>query len=783
MTRKILSVLIAFTVLLNVFSINSNAQIDNNKFYLQYDGQIYKYKNRFVKLVMDGSVIPTGEMPSIIITENINGKNVSRTLVPVREVFESEHIGAKVDWNGKKQEVYISYEDKFIVLKINDKKAVVNNKEILLDVPSKLIQNVNNKKWKTMVPLRFIIETIGCEVEWNGKDYIAEMTKKKNTENNDNQDNETNNNETNDNEASNNDNNETNNNDNNNNEQSNNNGNETLNSLNSSKAKKELPTELKENPIEWVVEDDILDEVNNISIESTIKRKLCPTSEITSVEYKENELSKTFIIKASGPITDIKKSYWKNKLIIDIDNSKLGMDKYEKVFSDNPIITGVRSSQFSIQPLITRMVFDLRFEGYKFNISLSEDRKNIIINVTNNSIYGIKLGQDDKGDYIKVTGIIAPDVKPFRLSNPDRIVFDFPNTKSLISTKSSIAKGQYVKQIRTAQFDETTTRVVVETDGQADFIIDKQSSESTTYIRLNEPSYNNIKYVNYDIPTIMLEKNGTDIDISKIKYIDKYMDREYIINLSGNYMGLLGEGEIKVNDGIIDSIDIKNNDEGNTVLTIKENSVYDFRITEDKDCIYIKAYKPKELYSKIIVIDPGHGGKDPGADDGKGLTEKKVNIDITYALKKYLDKDNNIKTYYTRLDDTYITLNQRTELANEVEADFFISIHNNWHEGKAYGTEAFYYTRTDKNGRSYKLTDIFLKEITNTVVTKNRGIKQGNLYVLRNTNMPATLLEIAFLSNPSDVAKLKDKTFIDKVAHALYNAILKSFKVYPTGRK
>ncbi|GMQ62297.1 N-acetylmuramoyl-L-alanine amidase [Vallitalea maricola] len=787
MIRKIITTVLTITIMLNLFSVNASAETTNNgKFFIKYDGQIYKYKNRFVKLVVDGKVIETGDMPAIVITEDVNDKKVGRTLVPVREVCESEQIGAKVDWNGPKQEAYISYEDKFIVLKINDKKAIVNNKEVMLDVPAKLIQNVNTKKWKTMVPIRFIVETFGYEVNWNGEEYSAEMTKNSNQQGEDNTDEQSGEDDQSENDQTDvedtNKDNETDEDsesseDQNSNNDSDNEG-ELLDSLESSGAKNELPTELKNNPVVWMVDDNVLSKINDRYTETTIARKLCPTTKVKSIEYESDKVNKKFVIEASSPITDVKKSYWKNRLIIDVDNSKWDMDKYEKTFDDNPIITGVRSSQFA--DTITRIVFDLKGEGYKFNVYLSEDRKKINIEVQNNSIYGIHLGQNDKGDYIKILGVKAPDVKPFRLSNPDRIVFDLPNTESLLSTRSSTAEGQYVKEIRTAQFDETTTRIVIETDGQADYTISEESG-SATIIQLIEPSYNNIKYINYYNPTIVLQKNGNAINLSNIKCTDDYTNRKYIIQLPGDYKELFGNGTIRINDGIINSVDIKN-DKGNTVLTIDENSVYDYRITEDKDNIYIKAFKPKELYSKVIVIDPGHGGKDPGASDN-GLIEKELNFDIVLYLKEYLDKEKDIKVYYTRLDDSYPTLPERANLANDIEADFFVSVHNNWYTSSAHGTEVYYLAPSSKPGMtSIKLAEIFQKAIVSAVGTKDRGIKSGNLSVLRNTDMPAVLIEVAFLSNPTDVAKLKSETFKKNTANAIYKAILEAFKKYPTGR-
>lgn len=808
MIRKIVTIVLTITIAINIFSINSMAKTSNNgNFYIQYDGQIYRYKNRFVDLIINGNNIKTGDMPALIITENIDGKNIARTLVPVREVCESEQIGASVEWNGQKKEIYISYEDKFIVLKIDDRKALVNNKEVTLDVPAKLIQNVGTQKWKTMVPIRFIVETFGYEVEWNGKDYSAIMTNHKDTSNqeddkdqidveptdeeddinteeneeeaintednvNDNDNEESEDNEDSDieHEDINNDNNDT----------TNENNEELLEEIKSGGSKNELPTELKDNPIVWAVDDERLSQINEEYTQMSVVRKLCPTTSIQKVEYISDEDSKRFVIKAEGAITDIKKNIWENKLILDIDNSKC--DTKSKInFKNNPFVSQIRTSQF--EDKVTRVVFDLQNSGNNYSINLSEDRKEINIVAKENSIYSIQLGQNEKGDFIEVLGLKAPDVKSFRLSNPDRIIFDLPSTISLLNSKSSSAQGQYVKEIRTSQFNSTTSRIVVETEGQADYNIVKKG-ENTTLIQLVEPSYDNINYINKKTPTIILEKQDMDIDISKIKCVDKYIDRKYIIDLSDDYSKLFGSGIVRINDGIFNNININNNDKNNTIITINESTIYDYRITEDDKNVYIKAYKPDELYSQIVVIDPGHGDTDPGTV-GNGLKEKDVNLDITLFLKQYLDEDKSIKTYYCRTTDIRSSLQDRCDIANEVKCDFFVSIHNNSASPNPVpnGTEVYYLAPSSKPGMtSQKLADIFLQNILEAAGTKNRGCKTANYYVLRNTDMSAILLEIAFVSNDEDAARLKSDTFKKNVANSIYKSIKETFNKFPTNR-
>ncbi|MBC7959986.1 MAG: N-acetylmuramoyl-L-alanine amidase, partial [Vallitaleaceae bacterium] len=399
--------------------------------------------------------------------------------------------------------------------------------------------------------------------------------------------------------------------------------------------------------------------------------------------------------------------------------------------------------------------------------------------------------QNGIGDYVEFSGIQANKVKAFRLSNPDRIVLDFSDTLSQIGKQSQTnTLGQYVTSIRTAQFDATTTRIVLETDGQADYEI-SQSGASTTRIQLLEPSYENINYENNEeLPIITLE-NASQIPLNEVTYEDDYNDGIFIIHLPGNYASLFGDGGIQVDDASISSIDIVTNGLGYTDLVIHENDIYVFRMESDGDRVYIKAYKPREIYSQIVVLDFGHGGKDPGAI-GKGLApgggnlqEKDVNLAIGNFARAYLEADPNIKVYYTRQDDTYVSLQARTDIGNKVEADFFVSIHNNANQSSSIaGSETLYFKDADRPGlNSVELARILQNRIVAALGLFNRGVKDDNgLFILRNSDMPAIILEEGFVTNVNDSKKLGDPIYQDAIAKAIYEGIVETFAKYPTGR-
>jgi len=174
----------------------------------------------------------------------------------------------------------------------------------------------------------------------------------------------------------------------------------------------------------------------------------------------------------------------------------------------------------------------------------------------------------------------------------------------------------------------------------------------------------------------------------------------------------------------------------------------------------------------IVVIDPGHGGKEPGAVYG-GIKEKDLNLDVAKRLNKLL-KDEGIKTYMTRSDDSYVSLYSRSDFANKLGADLFISIHHNAGKSSYSGTMTLYYPGSGEF-TSKDLASIVQRELTGKLGSKNLGlISRPNLAVLRTTNMPAVIAEIGYMTNKTELNKLKTSAYRQKSAEALKNAILKA---------
>lgn len=180
-------------------------------------------------------------------------------------------------------------------------------------------------------------------------------------------------------------------------------------------------------------------------------------------------------------------------------------------------------------------------------------------------------------------------------------------------------------------------------------------------------------------------------------------------------------------------------------------------------------------FAQIVVIDPGHGGHDAGATSGDNY-EKFYNLDISLKLAELL-REKGVEVHLTRTSDVFVTLQARPQLAKELNADLFVSIHNNSHTASSANGTLNLYNSTNDSGNKLRNIDI-------ATILKNNLVKATGLFdrgvVLRTDlavlnrigSIPATLVEVAFVSNPADLAKLNDENFRQKVAQSLCGSII-----------
>ena len=177
---------------------------------------------------------------------------------------------------------------------------------------------------------------------------------------------------------------------------------------------------------------------------------------------------------------------------------------------------------------------------------------------------------------------------------------------------------------------------------------------------------------------------------------------------------------------------------------------------------------------RIIVIDPGHGGKDPGAVSGNAV-EKTIVINTANKLKQKLEAAGAI-VKMTRTGDTYPSLEQRVQFARDNYGEIFISLHANAAGASAQGTETFYsISANDNEKEDYALATFINSEIVKNANMKDRGVKREDYYVIRNLYIPSVLVELGFVTNSEDRSKLVNDKYIDIFAQSIYNGITKYY--------
>lgn len=170
---------------------------------------------------------------------------------------------------------------------------------------------------------------------------------------------------------------------------------------------------------------------------------------------------------------------------------------------------------------------------------------------------------------------------------------------------------------------------------------------------------------------------------------------------------------------------------------------------------------------QTVVIDPGHGGADLGAADSY-VYEKHINLDVARRLERSL-KEAGFKTIMTRTRDEFISLSERSSIANRQRNAIFVSVHfNSSYRTAALGIETFY-----RCSKSEKLAAIVQRELIKNVGATDRGVKTANFAVLRNTKHPAILVEGGFISNKTERSAMCDPLYRQVVADSIAQAVVK----------
>ncbi len=261
-----------------------------------------------------------------------------------------------------------------------------------------------------------------------------------------------------------------------------------------------------------------------------------------------------------------------------------------------------------------------------------------------------------------------------------------------------------------------------------------------------------------------------------------YMDRELWVSIQDEAVlqeceafyqttGMYGNHEA-VLDGYYES--------GKDVFWLKFrlNNIYEYNSVFEDNNLFIEFMTPKEVYDKVVIIDPAYGGIVTGASANE-VFGKDVALRVTRALKEKLDKTD-IKVYYTRMNDTNPTDENRVSLANAAGADMMIRIEVNENPNQnVFGTETVY------NGSYFipefgnvELADLLEREVVTAISGKANGLIESTEEdsVLNQIEIPSATIRVGYVSNETEAALLKREDYAQKIAEGIYQTILKAYE-------
>ncbi|MFR8711532.1 hypothetical protein B5G26_13380 [Anaerotignum lactatifermentans] len=488
----------------------------------------------------------------------------------------------------------------------------------------------------------------------------------------------------------------------------------------------------------------------------------------------EKDADQTFTIQADGPMGRYEKTFVDDqKIVLDFYGAKSSLPS-EITKTNSDIVTGIRTATHENNgDSFTRVVFDL--SGKKdYEVTQSADKKNITISFGKTTVDKISAVHSQNKDIITIGGTGSFGASVAMTTDPQKIVVTIPNCQSNLNDKINTDDLQYVLAGKVDTSKGNTVEMVFDVE---DLVQYSYREENQNLILEIYPT--TLKNMRYDKNANVLYLDKKDkIDTGSVKFEDHYLDGYFDVTLPGDYESDYGYGTYDVKGTVVENIEVSTKG-GNTTFRFKQNRISAYEVTAEGDSYAIRVKNPKEVYDKVLLLDAGHGGKDPGTS-GNGMQEKNLTLTIAQKIEQEL-QGSGIKVYMTRDSDVYPENSTRAQTANDI-ADLMVSIHINSGPETANGTESLY--QVHANDSSSRLTSKQLAEILQASMISgtgntNRGVKlRTDLLILNRTTVPSAIVEVVFITNTGDALKISNPAYQDQVAQAIADGIQEAVK-YP----
>ncbi len=480
-------------------------------------------------------------------------------------------------------------------------------------------------------------------------------------------------------------------------------------------------------------------------------------SRLVGLDYSKERLQ----VKTAGTIEDYR--------IIEVDDGDRLVLELEGVIVGKGLETGqgVQIEQVKTDPPVIQI--EIPFAD-KMEYSLHKpDNKSIIVELgKQNYIEDIRWSKE-KG--LEIVSSKAVSLNSFTLEEPLRKVFDIPATRLAGNASTIDVDDGTIERIRYSQFDQETVRVVLDLNYLPEYRVEEwQERTGSTRIAFQHRVFQIAQEEELTKELYHIKLTG------EAEYDVHYLSSPYrvVVDIKNAVLGMEEDmpRETELLRGLRASQFSRDPDVVRVVFDLAHNPKNSILSSPRSDTITLEFTKSPFL-GRVIVIDPGHGGFDPGAIGPAGTYEKDIVLDISLRLRELL-QPTGVRIIMTRDKDEFVSLWARTELANKVNADAFISVHANAHvRGIPEGIETYISPRCHQY--SFRLAEFVHREVVRELGLRDRGVKQENYKIIDPLKVPGILLEVAFLSNPLEERILRDANRRQDIAEAIFRGLNEYF--------
>ena len=502
-------------------------------------------------------------------------------------------------------------------------------------------------------------------------------------------------------------------------------------------------------------------------------------------------------------------------IYVKTDNISIKNDYFNIIYADEINSTPYSSVVVNSQA-IQKIPINTQVPNISSNVIADIEKafQNSTLNNSNGKVYdsvvSVDLSSDLKlrtkyfinGYYLKNQGLLVSGLgqlstlKMFYLTNPKRVVIDLPNTfvdKKIRNKEISLCINGNCKDVaKIGQFEFNKARVVV-TSEEAEKYIPIYSADAQSLLFINSDKLNHTDLVgdvsninkvfvrkidtktnelilSFTAPvvhSIVRNDNSLNLFLFNVK---SYNELDIIKTLNNTYykpftLSLLPQIGVKT------SMPIDKNDKVTIEQSVDGKAIKFTIVQGQKEVIQTKPVIDKKGTTKgKVVLDPGHGGSDYGAIR-EGINEKDITLDVSQRVASIL-KSKGYSVAMTRADDTYVSLQDRVDFAENETPEIFVSIHvNSAVATEPMGIETHYYHDYSNN-----LAKVVHTHLMKEIDSKDRGLFKSKFYVINHTTMPAILVEMGFLSNDKERAELITDKRKQKTAKAIAEGIIEYIK-------